>query len=69
MAFSTPSANSSTTEGRASLAMGLGGPAETKWTRNPGSMSITDGRSSDQARVKTSHATPARARAADSSRT
>ncbi len=69
MAFSTPSANSSTTEGRASLAMGLGGPAEMWWTRKPGSMSTTEGRSSDQARVKTSQATPARARADDSSRT
>ena len=69
MAFSTPSANSSTTAGRASLAMGAGGPAETWWTRKPGSMSTTAGRSSAHARVNTSHATPARASAEESSRT
>ena len=38
-------------------------------TRNPGSMSMTWGRSSEAARVKTSHTTPVRASAADSSRT
>ena len=43
MRLSTPSANSSTTVGRASLAMGVGGPAETWCTRRPGSMS-TGGR-------------------------
>ena len=69
MCFSTPSANSSTTAGSASLAMGAGGPAEMWWTRNPGSMLMVAGRSSDQARVNTSHTTPARARAEDSSRT
>ena len=69
MRASTPSVNSSTTSGSRSLARGPSGPAGTWWTRRPGSTATVGGRSSDQARVKTSQAAPVRASAVASSRT
>jgi hypothetical protein len=69
MYLRTPSANSPTTPGSSSLAIGVGGPAEMWCTRNPGSTVMVAGRLSDQARVKTSQTTPVRARAEESSRT
>jgi len=69
MRASTADVNSSTTAGSDSFGTAWAGPADTWWTRNPGSTETTGGRPGAQARVNTSHDTPERASAAVSSRT
>src|SRR3954463_15284568 len=64
-----PSVNSGTSAGRSSFATSASGPAGTCTTRNPGSTTTSRGRSLVQARVYTSHSTPAWASADTSSRT
>ncbi len=65
----TPSANSSTSPGRDCFGTGPSAPAGMWWTRSPGSTATMAAASALSARVYTSHATPARARPAESSRT